>query len=278
VYRIRASGIEKLGRQKVAGVGEFGWTDSTTLWVLDKDQDKITVHKLVDGAEVRTIDVPMSAWELAPTPDSLAVDLWITEGGQVWLESCQKRRSELDHTCVKGVFLRVDAAALERAAARPAGIDEYRVSKRFQGGEPMPFPTVEAPAGYAIRFTGVTIGGARRRTVRGAICTGPDAATGTWPGPRDDPDDMKPTTVTWVRTSPAVGRIAGKGTNPVGLVREESAYFVNCERVDLVENFGGGMWGIRRHERSTVWSIYVDSAMVGKIAAASLRAAPLPGG
>lgn len=31
VYRIRASGIEKIGRQKVAGVGEFGWTDSATL-------------------------------------------------------------------------------------------------------------------------------------------------------------------------------------------------------------------------------------------------------
>src|SRR5262245_33706652 len=89
VYRIRASGIEKVGRQKLTGDGEFGWTDSTTLWVLDKDTDKITVHKLVDGAPARTIDVPMSAWELAPMPDGLAVDLGITEGGQVWIESCQ---------------------------------------------------------------------------------------------------------------------------------------------------------------------------------------------
>lgn len=79
-------------------------------------------------------------------------------------------------------------------------------------------------------------------------------------------------------TAPAVGRIAGKGINPVGLVREESAYFVDCERVDRVENFGGGLWGIRRHERQSVWSIYIDSAMVGTIAASSLRAAPLPGG
>ena len=88
---------------------------------------------------------------------------------------------------------------------------------------------------------------------------------------------MKPTTVTWLRTSPAVGRITGKGINPVGLVREESAYFVNCERVDGVENFGGGMWGIYRQRRSG-WSIYIDSAMVGTIAAGSPRAAPLPDG
>ena len=281
VYRIRASGIEKVGRQEVTGVGEFGWTDSTTLWVLDKDRDKITVHKLVDSAAVRTIEVPMSAWELAPMPDGLAVDLWITEGGQVWLESCQKRKSARDHTCVKGVFLRVDAPALERATTRPAGIDEYRVSKSFQDGEPMPFPAVEAPAGYAIRLTGVAIGGLHPRTVRGAICTGPDGVTGSWPGQRDDPDKMKPTTVTWVRTSPVVGRIAGKAINPVGLVREESAYFVNCARVDQVENFGGGMWGILReggNDRRSVWSIYIDSAVVGTIEASSLRAAPLPGG
>lgn len=278
VYRIRASGIEKVGRQKVAGVGEFGWTDSATLWVLDKDRDKITVHKLVAGALARTIDVPMSAWELTPTPDSLAVDLRITEGGLVWLESCQKRKSERDHTCVKGVFLRVDAPALERATAKPAGIDEYRVSKTLQEGESIPFPAVEAPLGYAIRLTGVAIGGGHPRTVRGAICTGPHDVTGSWPGPRDDPDQMKPTTVTWLRTSPAVGRIAGKGINPDGLVREESAYFVDCERVDRVENFGGGLWGIRRQERQSVWSIYIDSAMVGTIAASSLRAAPLPGG
>ena len=139
----------------------------------------------------------------------------------------------------------------------------------------MPFPAVEAPAGYAIRLTGVVVAGKRPRTVRGAICTGPADVTGSWPTQRDDPDLMKPTTVTWLRTSPAVGRITGKGINPVGMVMEESAYFVNCERVDWVENFGGGMWGIRRR---AVWSIYIDSAMVGTIAAGSLRAAPLPDG
>src|SRR5262245_36185596 len=152
VYRIRASGIEKIGRQKVVGDGEFGWTDSATLWVLDKDTDKITVHKLVDGATARSIVVPMSAWELSPALDSLAVDLRITEGGQVWLESCQKRKSENDRTCVKGVFLRVDGPALERATVKPARIDEYRVMKTFQEGEPMPFATVDAPPGYAIRL------------------------------------------------------------------------------------------------------------------------------
>lgn len=277
VYRIRASGIEKVGRQKVVGDGEFGWTDSATLWVLDKDIDKITVYKLIDGVPARTIDLPMSAWELTLTPDSLAVDLRITEGGQVWLESCQKRKSELDHSCVKGVFLRVDGPALERATVKPGRIDEYRVSKKFQEGEPIPFPAVEAPAGYASRLTGVATGGRHSRTVRGAICTGLDDVTGSWPGPRDDPDDMKPTTITWLRTQPAVGRVAGRGTNPVGLMREKSAYFVNCERVDQVENFGGGLWGIHRRERKPVWSIYIDNAMVGTIANSSVRAAPLPG-
>lgn len=276
VYRIRPSGIEKVGRQKVAGIGEFGWTDSATLWVLDKDRDKITVRQLVDGAPARTLDVPMSAWELTPAPDGLGVGLWITGDGQVWLESCQQRKSERDRTCVKGVFLRVDAPALERATARPAGIDEYRVSKTFQGGEPMPFPAVQAPAGYKIRLTGVTIRGAHPRTVRGAICTGPDGVKGSWPGQRDDPDAMKPTTVTWLRTSPAVARVTGKGINPLGLVREEAAYFVDCEQVGRVENFGGDLWGIHRSEHQSVWSMYLDSAMVGTIAGSSLRVAPLP--
>src|SRR5215468_1530646 len=130
VYRIRASGIEKVGRQKVVGVGELGWTDSATLWVLDKDQDKLTVHQLVAGAPARTIEVPMSAWELTPAPDALLVDLRITEGGQVWLESCRKRKSERDRTCVQSVFLRIDAPAFERATDRPAGIDDYRVLGR----------------------------------------------------------------------------------------------------------------------------------------------------
>lgn len=278
VYRIRASGIEKVGRQKVAGDDEFGWTDSATLWVLDKDRDKVTVYQLVDGAQAGSIDVPMSAWALTPPPDGLSVHLWITEAGQVWLESCQKRKSERDHACVKGVYLRVDTAALERATARPSGVDEYRVSRTFQDGEPMPFPAVEAPAGYTIRLTGVAIPGRSSGTVRGAICTGPEGLTGSWPGPRDDPDEMKPTTVTWLRTSPAVGRIAGKGTSALGVVREESAYFVDCERVDRVENFGGGLWGIRRGEPRTGWSIYLDSTKVGTIVASPLRVAPLPGG
>lgn len=278
VYRIRPSGIEKVGRQKVAGVGEFGWTDSATLWVLDKDRDKLTVHQLVAGAPARTIDVPMSAWELTPAPDGLGVDLWITEGGQVWLESCQQRKSERDHTCVKGVFLRVDAPAIERATARPAGIDDYRVSKRFEDGEPMPFPAVQAPVGYKIRLTGVAVRGAHPRTVRGAICTGPDQVNGSWPASRDDPDAMKPTAVTWLRTSPAVARVTGKGVTPLGVVRERSAYFVDCERVAEVENFGGDLWGIFRSEHRSVWSIYLDSAMVGTITGSSLRAAPLPAG
>src|SRR6185503_9673187 len=183
VYRIRAGGIEKIGRQKIIGDGEFGWTDSTTLWVLDKDTDKITVHKLVDGARTRTIDVPMSAWEIAPTPNSLAVDLRITEGAQVWLELCQKRKSELDHTCEKGVYLRVDGTALERTTAKPVRIDEYRVSKTFEEGDPVPFPAAEAPSGFAIRLTHVAASGRHSRTVRGAICKGPDNVTGTWPGP-----------------------------------------------------------------------------------------------
>jgi hypothetical protein len=276
VVRIRPSGIEKVGRQKVAGAGEFGWTDSATLWVLDKDRDKLTVHQLVDGAPARTIDVPMSAWELTPAPDGLGIDLWITQDGQVWLESCQQRKSERDHTCVKGVYLRVDAPALERATARPAGIDEYRVSKTFEDGEPMPFPAVQAPAGYTIRLTGVAFRGAR--TVRGAVCTGPDPMKGSWPGPHDDPDAMKPTKVTWLRTSPAVARITGKGITPLGVVRERSAYFVDCEPVERVENFGGGLWGILRDEPRSVWSIYLDDAMVGRLPASSLRAAPLPDG
>ncbi len=277
VYRIGPSGIERVGRQKVTGVGQFGWTDPATLWVLDKDRDRLAVHQLVDGALARTIDVPMPAWQLAPAPDGLAVDLRITEAGQVWLESCQKRKSERDRTCVKAVFLRIDAPALERATARPAGIDEYRVAKAFQVGDPMPFPAVDPPAGYAIRLTGVTSRGPHPRTVRGAICTGPDEATGSWPGPRDDPDDMKPTTVTWLRASPAVARVTGKPVHPSGLVTEEHAYFVNCELVDRVENFGGGLWGILRHGDISMWSIYLDSEKVGTIAASPLRAAPLPG-
>jgi hypothetical protein len=279
VYRIRASGIEKVGRQKVAGVGEFGWTDSATLWVLDKDTDKITMRQLVDGALARSIAVPMSAWQLEPPPDGLGVDLHITEGGQVWIESCLQRKGERDHTCVKAVFLRVDAPALERATDRPAGIDEYRVSKVFQIGEPMPFPAVKAPAGFAVRLTGVAVRGAHPRTVRGAVCTGPDHAKGSWPASRDDPDAMKPTAVTWVRTSPAVARITGKGVTPFGVVRERSAYFVDCERVEEVENFGGDLWGIYRSgEHRSEWSIYLDSAMVGTIVASSLRVAPLAGG
>ena len=147
VYRIRESGIEKVSRQKLAGVGEFGWTDSATLWVLDKDVDKLTVHKLVDGALAQTLEVPMSAWEITPKPDGLMVELHITKNQQVWLESCQKRKSERDHACAKAVYLRIDAPALERATTRPAGIDDYRVVKTFQVGEPMPSSPVAAPAG-----------------------------------------------------------------------------------------------------------------------------------
>lgn len=277
VYRIRPSGIEKVGRQKVTGVGEFGWTDSATLWLLDKDTDKITVQQLVAGAPARSIHVPMSAWQIEPPPDGLGVDLHITEGGQVWLESCLQRKSERDHTCVKGVFLRVDTPALERATERPAGIDEYRVAKTFQIGEPMSFPTVKAPAGFAVRLTGVAVRGAHPRTVRGAVCTGPDHAKGSWPALRDDPDAMRPTAVAWVRTSPAVARITGKGVTPFGVVRERSAYFVDCERVEEVENFGGDLWGIyRSDEHRSEWSIYIDSTMVGTIVGGALRAAPLP--
>jgi hypothetical protein len=53
---------------------------------------------------------------------------------------------------------------------------------------------------------------------------------------------------------------------------------VDCEQVARVENFGGDLWGIFRSEDRSVWSIYLDSAMVGTIAGSSLRAAPLPDG
>ncbi len=182
-----------------------------------------------------------------------------------------------EQQCVKGVYLRVDTKPFVRTTTKPKGIDAYRVMKNFQEAAPRPFPAAKAPAGFAVKMTTVV---AKRdsgeRKVKGAMCTGPAKVTASWPGPDEDlAFALKPRKTTWLRTTPALARIQGKATNPIGIVETHDAYFLGCsELVYHAEDFGHGLWGFRRTLENPTWTIYLEDKPLGTFAGEGLRLAP----
>jgi hypothetical protein len=280
IHRITLSGIDKVATFTIgqkADLAQIGWTDATTLWMFTQVGSESSVAKIVDGKVSETIVVQAADWKLGGSSAHLDVSMVITEGNEVWLEDCLRRKGELynEHQCLKGVYLRVDAKPFARSTTKPKRVDAYRVAKNFQEGKPQAFPKASAPAGYAVKLSKVS---AKDREVSGAVCTGPSNAAVSWPGPDEDLDfAMKPKHVTWVHASPAVARIEGKATNPIGIVEDDEAWFFDCkELVADAEFFGGALWGIERGRPAETghWSIYDQDKLVGTVEGSYLRVAP----
>ncbi len=279
IYRLKPTGIEKLAVHRATMLTESGWSDASTLWVLDSGDDKkLKVAKFVDGKLADTIEVTPGEWKFAKMPEELAASLYVTASKQVWLQHCEKRNGDQYNLgpCVKGVYLRVDTKPIIRATSKPKQIDAYRTMANLQEGTPKPFPAAKAPAGFSVKLTTVVTNQDGARKVKGAVCTGPSNATATWPGPDEDLDyAMKPKKVTWLRTSPPFARIEGKATNPIGFVFSQEAYFLGCtELVNRAEFFGNGLWGISRGSDKPTWSIYLDDKLLGTVPGEELRIAP----
>lgn len=296
IHRVTPMGIEKLLSVKTGGGGDFGWSDAKTLWTSVGTAEMVTVQKFVDGKLAKTVAVAPKDWQVSLTEDSKyeLIGMQITKTGEVWLELCLKRKdvSPTESRCVKAAYLRVDGDKLVAAAKKPAKVDAYRANTIYQDGSPLAFPKAKAPKGYAVALKKVTVDGMgdsqKARTLPGAVCTGPDKATITWPDGKVDLDfTMKPKKVTWLRTTPALVRISGTGTNPIGEIEQHEAFLLDCkEHVDGAEFFGSDLWGIRRDVPSeewqktktpatdATWSIYSGDKLVGTLPGSEIRFAP----
>jgi hypothetical protein len=276
VYKINASGISKLYTEKKTNPSQAGWSDAKTLWVLYNE--KVTrLSKIVDGKVVEKITVPATAFKL-PAGVEVEPKLHLGTKGEVYVHHCLKPKGETGDAnlrCAKGVWVRVDTKDQKQQTKQPA-IDEYRPSGSGLGTAP-PFPKAKAPAGYTVTLQQVVVDGVgddqKKMKTKGAVCKGPGGSK-TWPDDTVDiPFAMKPSRVTWLRTSPPVVKIDGKATNPIGDVEQHEAVFFECKRLyEEAVYFGAGAWALRDQSQ---WTVYVDGKSVGSIASDQLRAAPI---
>jgi hypothetical protein len=295
IHLIKPTGIEKVLDTTSEVEADFGWSDGHTLWRSMPGKD-VAVGKYVDGKLVDTIKVMPADWKAGITSYDAgeSPELLITGKGEVWLSLCHKRKDANigRGACTKASYARVDVKPIAIATSKPSGVDAYRVQTIFQGGKPLAFPRAAAPAGYAVKLQPVKVtksadSGQNGRTMKGAVCTGAAKQTVSWPDASDDLDfTMVPKTVTWLRASPPLVQIAGKATNPIGMVEDHEAYLFDCkERVQEAEFFGGDVWGVLRgldvdtqkqkHPASDgTWSIYGGDKLVGTLPGWQIRLAP----
>src|SRR5687767_3528399 len=65
IYKLKATGIDKLHVDKTLHVRGAGWTDAQTLWVLHSGGDNaVWVNKMVDGKVAEKIVIPPETWKL----------------------------------------------------------------------------------------------------------------------------------------------------------------------------------------------------------------------
>jgi hypothetical protein len=279
VYKLKATGIDKLYVDRSGKASGAGWTDARTLWVLNSDSDnKVSVTKLIDGKPGDKIEIAPEAWKL-PGDATVSPKLKITARNEIWVEHCLKTKGQTGQaslTCVKGVWIRVDGKTQTVANTQPAGIDHYRAAGSHLGTPP-PFPKVKQPKDYAVTLAQVVVDGIgdtqKQRKVKGGICKGPNGSK-TWPDDTVDIDfAMKPNRVTWLReASPVLVRIDGTATNPIGDIEHHEAVFVDCKEIaDEALWFGAGFWALRRRD---VWTIYSGDKAIGSLAGDHLRAPP----
>jgi hypothetical protein len=270
VYRVKAGGLDKIFTEKGSKYTELGWSDARTLWLLAPHETPTLVAKYLDGKIVEKITVSAATWKL-PAGTDPSPKLQITKKGEVWLQHCLKTKGETGAAadiCVKGAWVRVDTKTQTMQTRKPANINTATSA---------PFPRAKAPAGYSVTLKQVVVDGLgddqKKMKARGAVCKGPSSSK-TWPDETVDlPFAMKPSRVTWIRTSPPVAMIDGKATNPIGDIELHEAIFVGCkESYDAAMWFGRGAWGLRRDEK---WTVYVEDKKVGAFESGLVYPAPI---
>lgn len=263
VYKVTATGLTKIVTDP-GDVADFAWSDAKTLWVRYQSESQTLLGKIVDG-KIEKLTADPGPLKVAKD-QTLGLHLDTTKTGQVWMQYCTQQTDDM-LDCKKASWLRVDLPKQKPATRGPGGLGP---------ANPPVFPTVAAPKGFKVALQKVVVDGLgddqKKTKTKGAVCTGPSGSK-TWPDTTVDiPFAMVPAKVTWVRADPAIARVSGKATNPVGQVSDEQVVFVGCKDVyDEVTFFGGGAWGMRQED---AWKIYMDAKEVAKLSARIVLPAP----
>lgn len=159
-----------------AGALAWAWSDSRTLWVLRRHDDRLSVARIVELKAEPPREITLADFKLKreptpvmippidgfgpPTDPAIAPGFVVTTTGQVWVYRCIAYGKHAP--CTLG-FLRLD---------RPAPLTTKRpASERSSESE---LPSVPAPPGYTAALKTVKV---RGMTFHGAECKGPN---GEW--------------------------------------------------------------------------------------------------